>query len=88
MAAAKPSRSVGSTKVVVMPKRGRVFCIRLTLPPYICDEATMWSPCSRMAVMPQNVAAMPEAVHTAAEPPSSAAMRCSSTPTVGLVIRE
>ncbi len=80
--------SIGSKNVVVMPNRGSVFFIRLTLPPYICDEATMWSPWLRIAVIAQNVAAMPEAVQTAAEPPSSAAMRCSSTLTVGLVIRE
>ncbi len=41
MAPAKPAVSVGSTKVAVMPKRGRVFFIRLMLPPYICVDATM-----------------------------------------------
>ena len=39
----------------------------------------MWSPCDRIAVMAQNVAAIPDEVQTAADPPSSAAMRCSST---------
>ena len=43
-----------------MPKRGNVFFIRLMLPPYICDDATMWSPWLRIAVIAQNVAAMPD----------------------------
>ncbi len=87
MAARHASGSVGSKNEVVMPKRGSVFFIRLMLPPYICVEATMWSPWPSIAVIAQKVAAIPDDVHTAAEPPSSEAMRCSSTPTVGLVMR-
>jgi hypothetical protein len=34
----------GSTKVVVIPKRGSVFARRLYVPPYKLLEATIWSP--------------------------------------------
>ncbi len=70
-----------------MPKRGRVSAMRLTLPPYSEDEETMWPPCPISVTMPRCSAAWPEAVATAPTPPSSAAMRSSSTATVGLEMR-
>lgn len=43
----------------------------------------MLSPACARVVMVMNCAACPEAAARAATPPSSAAMRCSKTPTVG-----
>ena len=48
----------------------------------------MWSPGARIASMAVSCAAMPLATHRQARPSSSAAMRSSSTATVGLLIRE
>jgi len=48
----------------------------------------MLSPACATVVSAINWAACPEAVATAALPPSSAAMRCSKTSVVGFMIRE
>ena len=49
--------------------------------------ATMWSPWEHSAYTAAVMAAMPLAKHTAARPPSKAAMRFSSTSTVGFSMR-
>ena len=87
IAASMAARSSGATKVVVMPKRGRVFSRRLMLAPYMREEATIWSPDEQMVITAVVSAAMPDAVAVAATPPSSAATRCSSTATVGFEMR-
>ena len=87
MADSMAATSSGATKLVVMPKRGRVFSRRLMFAPYMRDEATIWSPAEQMVITAVVSAAMPEAVAVAATPPSSAATRCSSTATVGFEIR-
>ena len=79
--------SSGSTKVVVIPNRGNKTFSILYDPPYRLLDATIWSPAlskTKMAVLNADV---PDAVATAASPPSRAAMRCSNTSTVGLFKR-
>jgi hypothetical protein len=48
-------------------------------PPYRCEAATMLSPDSASAVSARSCADCPDAVATAATPPSSAATRFSNT---------
>ena len=50
--------------------------------------ATTWSPALMIVAMARWKAAWPLAVHTPPTPPSSDAMRSSSTETVGLEMRE
>ena len=57
------------------------------VPPYRVEMATMWSPWEHSAYTAAVMAAMPLAKHTAARPPSKAAMRFSSTSTVGFSMR-
>jgi hypothetical protein len=58
------------------------------VPPYSEVELTMESPVSTMLSSAMISAECPDAVARAAVPPSSAAMRCSSTSLVGFMIRE
>jgi hypothetical protein len=58
------------------------------VPPYISADATTLSPALASTVVRQSSAAIPEAVATAAVPPSSAASRSSSVRTVGFDTRE
>ena len=88
MAAAKASGWVASTKVVSMPNLARLTASMVTEPPYKAPAATTWSPACKMVMSAMVSAAMPEALATAARPPSSAATRSSSTATVGLLRRE
>ncbi|CAB5694343.1 Uncharacterised protein [Comamonas aquatica] len=46
-----------------------------------------WSPTWARVASAMSIAAMPEATATAAVPPSSWVMRCSSTAWVGLLVR-
>ena len=52
-------------------------------------HAELMSLACKTAIIERDVAHLvfPDDVQTGADPPSSAAMRCSSTPTVGLVMR-
>jgi hypothetical protein len=70
-----------------MPKRGNIDFSILYDPPYKLFEDTMWSPDFKKVRIPVDKAAVPEQVATAAIPPSSAAIRCSSTSVVGLFRR-
>jgi hypothetical protein len=79
---------VPGTNVVSTPNRRSVTSSAVTVPPYSCDEATMWSPAPTSAANVMNSADMPEAVATAPMPPSSEAIRSSSAATVGLPMRE
>ncbi len=88
MAAAKASGFVASTKVVLMPNLARFTDSIDTEPPYSAPAATTWSPCCRMVISAIASAAMPDALASAARPPSSAATRSSSAATVGLLRRE
>ena len=88
MAAVKASGSRGSTKLVSMPKRGRVYSSRLWVPPYRERLETMCSPAEQMVATARCMAAWPLAVAMAPTPPSKAAMRSSSTALVGLDRRE
>ncbi len=56
-------------------------------PPYRFFDATMWSPALRSDATARWSAAVPLAVATAPTPPSSAAIRSSSTATVGFEMR-
>ena len=82
----KPSVSPGFTNVVVIPKRGSVNLNKLTVPPYNCDEAIIWSPEFTKVIIAKKTALCPEAVAMAAVPPSKAHTLSSKTPTVGLDI--
>lgn len=88
IAAAKASGSLASTKLVSMPNFFRFTASMVTVPPYSAPAATTWSPACRMVMSAMASAAMPEALATAARPPSSAATRSSSAATVGLLSRE
>ena len=70
-----------------MPRRPKPTPSCPTVPPYSVLAATMWSPFFRMASSAVICAAMPLAQARAARPFSSAAMRSSSTATVGLEMR-
>ena len=65
-----------------------VFRKAADVPPYSAPAATTWSPACRMVISAIASAAMPDALATAARPPSSAATRSSSAATVGLLRRE
>ena len=82
------SKSLGATNVVVMPYLGNVCSNRLMLAPYICDDATIWSPWLASERTVKNSAAIPDDTATQATPPSRAATRCSRVAIVGLVRRE
>ena len=56
-------------------------------PPYRFFEATMWSPALSSEATARCRAAVPLAVQTAPTPPSNAAIRSSSTDTVGFEMR-
>ena len=71
-----------------MPKRLRVYCSRLCEPPYSERLETMWEPAAAIVATARCSAAWPLAVAIAPTPPSSAAMRSSSTALVGLEMRE
>ena len=71
-----------------MPKRGNVYASRFCEPPYSARLATMWLPAPAMVHAARCIAACPLAVASPATPPSSAAMRSSSTATVGFEMRE
>jgi hypothetical protein len=57
------------------------------VPPYSVLEETMLSPASAMVWIAAVMAAMPEAMASAAMPPSIAATRFSSTSCVGFMMR-
>ena len=88
MAAANACGSVASTKVVVIPNFSKLTASIVTEPPYSAPAATMWSPACAMVISAIASADMPDALATAARPPSRAAIRSSSTATVGLLRRE
>ena len=71
-----------------MPNLARFTDSIDTEPPYSAPAATTWSPCCRIVISAIASAAMPEALASAARPPSSAATRSSSAATVGLLSRE
>ena len=79
--------SPGFTKVVVIPNLGKVNLNKFTVPPYNCDDATIWSPALAKVIIAKNTALCPDAVAIAPVPPSKAQTLSSSTPTVGLEIR-
>src|SRR5690606_1166342 len=82
-ALAKLAGSEGSTKVVVMPNRGKVTLKRLKVPPYKLLDETIWSPAFSSTKRAVLMAAVPEEVTTEAMPPSKAASRCSKISLVG-----
>ena len=86
-AARQPSKSSWSTNVTSMPKSASESSSRSIVPPYSCLAATTWCPREASARIAAAVAACPEATATAARPPSSFAMRSSSTSCVGLALR-
>ncbi len=88
IAAAKAAGAVLSTKLVSMPNFFRLTASMVMLPPYSAPAATTWSPACSMVISAIASAAMPDALATAARPPSSAATRSSSAATVGLLRRE
>ncbi|CPU66715.1 Uncharacterised protein [Mycobacteroides abscessus] len=57
------------------------------MPPYRLGEATTWSPVSATLRIANVVAACPDARSSAPTPPSSEAMRFSTTSCVGLPMR-
>jgi hypothetical protein len=57
------------------------------VPPYSELADTMLSPASAIVWIEQVTAAWPDASASAPTPPSSAAMRCSSTSVVGFMMR-
>ncbi len=87
MALARSAASTLSTSFTPMPRRGRVTLNWLYVPPYSRLEDTMSSPAWAMLVMARNCAACPDAVASAATPPSSAATRFSKTSVVGFMRR-
>ena len=78
------SRSVPSTKVTSMPKRGSRVSQMKRQEPKRARAATTWSPASSREKSAPCTAAMPEAVAKASSAPSSPAMRSSNMRTVGL----
>ena len=84
-ASLKLSTLSGSTKVVVMPNLGSVLLSMLYVPPYRLFDATIWSPDFNKVIKVVAIAEVPEAVATAATPPSTAANLCSKTSLVGLL---
>ena len=80
--------SVGSTKRTCQSNLGKVSPNWVIEPPYSLVEEMISSPGSIRLRKVTNCAAWPLATAHAAVPPSSAAMRSSSTDTVGLVMRE
>src|SRR5699024_10554815 len=80
--------SVGSaTHCGVMPKRVSVYLNRLNDPPYRLGETATESPAPARLRIDRVIALWPEASSRPAAPPSSAAMRSSTTAWVGLVMR-
>mmetsp|Transcript_3968 Transcript_3968/g.12332 ORF Transcript_3968/g.12332 Transcript_3968/m.12332 type:complete len:404 (-) Transcript_3968:17-1228(-) len=77
-----------STKLKVMPYC--MNCLRATrlVPPYEQSVITQWSPCARKADMTVTVAAIPVEKQHAPAAFSRSAIFCSSTFTVGFVVRE
>ena len=74
--AALSSSSVqsGSTNVASIPIFFKVTSIRLNVPPYIEDDATIWLPASQILNKAKKLAACPDEVSIAALPPSRAAI--------------
>jgi hypothetical protein len=87
IAARKPSSAPWSTKLVSMPKRGRMAPNNCWVAPKMLREATICSPAFIKAITVARIAAMPLAVATQASAPSRAARRSCSVVTVGLVKR-
>lgn len=87
-AARHASRSVGSTKVVVMPNLLKICENMPSVEPNRLRELTRWSPDCSAAITTDMMAAIPEAVAMQASPPSSAASRSWNIVTVGFVKRE
>ena len=84
------SMSAGASdaaKRTVMPERGSTCENKVWVVPYNCGTETMLRPISAKQSMALCKAACPELRHSAPTPPSSAAMRRSSTATVGLLMR-
>jgi hypothetical protein len=78
----------GLVKRTVMPSLGRVTLNRLYDPPYRLGLLTRLSPLCATVRIATSRAACPDATARAAVPPSSAAMRSSSTALVGFMMRE
>ena len=66
-------------------KPSRVLLSILYVPPYRLFDATIWSPDFNKVIKVVAIAEVPEAVATAATPPSTAANLCSKTSLVGLL---
>ena len=84
IAAANDSLPVPATKLVSMPKRGKMVPNNCWLAPNMLREATMWSPVFNSAITVDRIAAMPLAVAMQASAPSRAASRSCIMATVGL----
>ncbi len=85
IAARQASRSSGSwTNVTAIPRSANVVESRVWVPPYRPADATTWSPARARLSSASEVAACPLPTATAAVPPSSAAIRSSTTAVVGL----
>ena len=87
-AARHASRSVGSTQVVSIPKRPRIWLKSGTTVPKTPRAAIRWSPAESRPIAIVATAAMPVEVATQASAPSRAASRDWNIATVGLVKRE
>ena len=83
--AALSSSSVasGDTNVTSIPIFLSVTDIRLKVPPYIEEDATIWLPHSHMLNKAKKLAACPDEVSMAAVPPSSAAILAATWSLVG-----
>ena len=88
MAASTAARSVMSTAVTSIPRRGRSSSSSTVVIANSSSPTTMWSPCPRCANSVAETAAMPDAATTASSAPSSDAIFSSSARFVGLPVRE
>ena len=87
IAASTAARSVMSTAVTPIPRRGRSSCHSTFVIANSSSPTTMWSPWPRCANSVAATLAMPEAATTASSAPSRLATFSSSARFVGLPVR-
>ena len=88
MAASTAARSVMSTAVTSIPRRGKSSSSSTPVMTNSSSPTTRWSPAPRCANSVADTAAMPDDETTQSSAPSSEAIFSSSARLVGLPVRE
>ena len=88
IAASTAARSVMSTGVTPMPRRGKSSSSSTRVMTNSSSPTTTWSPCPRCASSVDDTQAIPDAATTASSAPSSEASFSSRARVVGFAVRE